>query len=349
MKQYLNGALSALLASCIFGSSMWWVVLATRAGWGNYALGFVSAGLGGLASQAAYRFSRQARENRYPKKHLNFAQLWPSLRIGLVLFGANVSMFLALRWVEPPVVAFFAGLQVLWVTVIELFLRQLRLNIWLGSSILLCLTGILFINEIPVFTNSGFHLQLDSYNMANTFAILTGMLFGLSIYWIRRIRKSDGQGQASNPPSEPAQMTALLNSVISTGNFLIVLGFMANALLQGAETYLLTAGFVPFPSFSPFAGVGPAGPQAWLPWLYPVLLGLGSFFGATLLQIHAQKYLGGTQVGILMALQPISTIALGTLLFGFSLSLNQTIGGTMLLAASIISIAASSHAPEISK
>ncbi|MEM9424617.1 MAG: hypothetical protein AAF975_07510, partial [Spirochaetota bacterium] len=61
MKKSLFGAMLALSASCIYGSGMWWAALASRAGWDNYALGFVSAGFGTLAASVVARREHRAK------------------------------------------------------------------------------------------------------------------------------------------------------------------------------------------------------------------------------------------------------------------------------------------------
>ena len=336
MRQSLLGALLALLAAFIFGSGLWCVELASRAGWGSYAFSCVSAAIGSLA---AGLLSLRHRQQRTPNVSdsdnalvgearsfgQNLLQSWPSCRIGLVLLAANVSMFLALRWVEPQIVAFFAGLQVLWVALIELLRKNQAPNWGLGISILLCVFGTLFINDLLQIANNVCRFQLLDFSLGEFLALFTGFCLGLAVYLIRRSQELSivGQGHSQNSPS---RTTALFNLVIALGNLLIVALLSVYNGLRGESEIWQAAGFVGF--------------QHWLPWLFPVLLGLGSFFGATLLQVHSQNYLSGTQVALLLTLQPLATIALGLRFFDSVLKFNQLIGGSILIVAAVISILA---------
>ncbi|MEM9423684.1 MAG: EamA family transporter [Spirochaetota bacterium] len=198
---------------------------------------------------------------------------------------------------------------------IELLLRRIRLNFALILSISLCLIGILYINEVQVFGD----FKLKEFSLGELLAILAGALFGVSIYWIRL------SGEHSLAPS-PARTTALLSLIVTLGNLAILIGMLFHSLVQESEILGEALSFV---RLSPP-----------LIWVYPALLGLGSFFTATLLQVCSQKYLSGTQVGMILALQPIVAITLGLLFFGSELQWSQGMGGFMLLLASFIAITA---------
>ena len=158
-----------LIASSVFASNVWVIDMAQKQGWIPFFLSFCSYGLSSvvLLSYATVR-----------KVPFLQKDIWAyAFKPATILLGANFSLLLAVQWSTPERIGFIVGLTVVFVPVLQFFLKGTKIPKMIYFSLFLALVGNTILNYDPQ--------KMGQLTIGDFFAFLTTLCYALSIIWIK--------------------------------------------------------------------------------------------------------------------------------------------------------------------